>query len=188
MFVPYNRTMSDAILTVRHTEPNDFTALHKIFVQPKAIWGTAQLPFPSAESWRRRLAEPPPGFYSLVVCAGDEVVGQLGLHTASNSPRRRHVGSIGIAVRDDWHGKGAGSALMQAAVDMADRWLNLVRLELEVYTDNAPAIRLYEKFGFVKEGVHKQYAFRDGSFVDAFAMARLRAEGAALQRSELLVK
>lgn len=93
-----------------------------------------------------------------------------------------------MAVRDDWHGKGAGSALMQAAVDMADRWLNLVRLELEVYTDNAPAIRLYEKFGFVKEGVHKQYAFRDGSFVDAFAMARLRAEGAALQRSDLLVK
>jgi L-phenylalanine/L-methionine N-acetyltransferase len=37
---------------------------------------------------------------------------------------------------------------MQAAVDLADKWLNLTRLELEVYTDNAPAIRLYKKFGF----------------------------------------
>lgn len=77
---------------------------------------------------------------------------------------------------------------MQAAVDMADRWLNLVRLELEVYTDNAPAIRLYEKLGFVKEGVHKQYAFRDGVFVDAYAMARLRAGNTELQRSDSTVE
>ncbi len=178
--------MPDTI-TVRHTEPSDFEALHKVLSQPRAIWGTAQLPYPSAESWRKRLAEPPPGFYSLVACAGDEVVGQLGLHTAPNSPRRRHAGSIGMAVRDDWHGKGAGSALMRAAVDLADRWLNLTRLELEVYTDNAPAIRLYEKFGFVREGVHKQYTFRDGRFVDAYAMARLRPEGTELLHSDMTV-
>ena len=76
-------------------------------------------------------------------------------------------------MRDDWHGKGVGSALMRAALEVADRWLELSRLELTVYTDNAPAIRLYEKFGFVREGTHKRYAFRDGAFVDAYAMARL---------------
>ena len=54
-------------------------------------------------------------------------------------------------VRDDWQRKGVGTALMQAAVDLADKWLNLERLELEVYTDNVPAIRLYEKFGFTIE-------------------------------------
>ncbi len=180
--------MSRVILTIRHTEPSDFGALHKVFLQPQAIWGTTQLPFPSAESWRKRLAEPPPGFYSLVVCAVNEVVGHLGLHTAPNNPRRRHAGSIGMAVRDDWHGRGAGSALMQAAVDLADRWLNLTRLELEVYTDNTPAIRLYEKFGFVKEGVHKQYVFRDGMFVDAYIMARLRSESTELLRSDVTVE
>jgi L-phenylalanine/L-methionine N-acetyltransferase len=41
---------------------------------------------------------------------------------------------------------------MQATVDLADKWLNLTRLELEVYTDNEPAIRLYKKFGFAVEG------------------------------------
>lgn len=160
-------------ITVRHAEPSDYEALHKIFAQPKAIWGTAQLPFPSAESWRKKLENPPPGFYSLVASAEDEVVGHIGLHTFSN-PRRRHAGSLGMAIRDDWHGKRVGSALMQAVTELADHWLNLTRLELEVYTDNAPAIRLYEKFGFVREGTHAQNAFRDGVFVDAYAMARVR--------------
>ena len=161
-------------ITVRHTEPSDFEALHKIFLQPRAIRGTAQLPYPSAESWRKKLESPPPGFYSLVACAEGEVVGNLGLQTASR-PRRRHVGSLGMAVRDDWQGKGVGSALMAAAVELADNWLELTRLELTVYTDNLPAIRLYEKFGFVREGTHRQYAFRDGAFVDAYTMARLRS-------------
>jgi putative acetyltransferase len=49
----------------------------------------------------------------------------------------RHVGSIGMAVRDDWQGKGVGTALMEAALDLADNWLNLTRIELRVYTDNA---------------------------------------------------
>ena len=166
------------VITVRHTEPSDFEAFQKIFMQPRAVWGTAQLPFPSAESWRKKLENPPPGFYSLVACAEGEVVGHLGLHTPAN-PRRRHVGSIGMAVRDDWNGQGVGSALMQAATELADRWLNLTRLELTVYTDNVPAVRLYEKFGFVREGTHKQYAFRDGAFVDAYAMARLRDAGSS---------
>ena len=45
-----------------------------------------------------------------------------------------------MMVRDDWQGKGIGTQLMQAAVDLADKWLNLSRLELGVYPDNEPAI------------------------------------------------
>jgi L-phenylalanine/L-methionine N-acetyltransferase len=108
---------------------------------------------------------------------GEEVVGCLGLEIHSK-PRRRHAGAIGMAIRDDYQGKGIGTALMQAAVDMADRWLNLTRLELEVYTDNEPAIRLYKKFGFTIEGTLRNYAFRDGAFADAYSMARLRDDRA----------
>ena len=79
-----------------------------------------------------------------------------------------------MAVRDDWQGKGVGSALMQAAMDLADNWLNLSRLELEVYTDNEPAIALYKKFDFIIEGTLKNFAFRDGQFVDVYTMAKLR--------------
>ena len=67
-----------------------------------------------------------------------------------------------------------GTALMTAALELADGWLQLRRVELTVFTDNAPAIRLYKKVGL--EGTHKEHAFRDGVFVDACTMARLRPE------------
>jgi putative acetyltransferase len=160
-------------LTIRRTEPNDYEALAKIFTYPKVVWGTLQLPYPSVDAWRKRLAEPPEGFFSLVACIDTEVVGQVGLHIFPNRARRRHVGEIGMMVRDDWQGKGIGTALMQAAVDLADKWFNLRRLELEVYVDNEPAIKLYKKFGFEIEGREVDHAFRDGVYVDSFMMARL---------------
>ena len=161
-------------ITIRRTEPGDYEAVRLIYAGPKAFAGTLQIPFPSAEHWRKRLADPPEGLFSLVACVEQEIVGQLGLNTFPTRPRRRHVGQIGMAVRDDWQGKGVGTALMQAAVDLADKWLNLTRLELEVYTDNAAAIRLYEKFGFRIEGTHAEYSFRDGQYVDTYSMARLK--------------
>jgi putative acetyltransferase len=159
---------------IRHATPGDYEAVSRIFSGPKAIWGTFQVPFPSPEVWRKRLAEPEPGLVVLLACHELDVAGMLGVHPHPHIPRRAHAASLGMAVRDDWQGKGIGAALMTAAVDLADRWLNLTRLELNVFIDNEPAVRLYQKFGFEIEGTLRQFAFRDGQFVDAYAMARLR--------------
>ena len=67
---------------------------------------------------------------------------------------------------------------MRAAVDLADNWLNLRRLELQVYIDNEPAIHLYQKFGFEIEGKLADFAFRDGQYVDAYMMAKWTNETA----------
>jgi putative acetyltransferase len=150
--------------------------MQQLFAGPKVVWGTLQLPFPSIETWRKRLAEPGAGVFGLVACTDDELVGQLDLYTFPSRPRRRHVGQIGMAVRDDWQGRGIGTVLLKAAVDLADQWLNLYRLELEVYTDNEPALRLYQKFGFIIEGTFARYAYRAGHYVDVYAMARLKAD------------
>ena len=158
---------------VRRAEPGDHEALHRIFSGPSAVTGTLQMPFPSVEMWCKRLAEPPEGLFSLVACVKDEVVGDISLDTYPTLWRRRHVGGIGMAVRDDWQGKGVGTALMEAALDLADNWLNLTRIELHVYVDNAPAIALYEKFGFEIEGTHRRFAFRNGEYVDSYSMARI---------------
>jgi putative acetyltransferase len=171
--------MTDAprpAVTIRRAEPDDFEAVRRIYEGPKVIWGTLQLPYPSLEMHRKRLAEVPDGAYNLLACVEGQVVGHLGLHTYPLRARRRHVGDLGMSVRDEWQGQGIGTALMQATVDLADRWLNLERLELQVYTDNAPAVALYKKFGFEIEGTLRKMAFRDGAYVDAFVMGRLRTK------------
>ena len=161
-------------MIVRRTEPDDYEALHRVFSGPRAMAGTLQMPLPSAQMWREHLSEPPEGLFSLVACVEDEVVGSLGLETLPTRWRMRHVATIGMAVRDDWQGRGVGTALMEAALDLADNWLGLTRVELTVYTDNAAAIALYEKFGFEIEGTHRRYAFRDGEYISAYSMARVR--------------
>lgn len=159
---------------IRRAEPDDCSEVYEIYSCPKAFAGTLQLPYPSREQWRQRLANPENDTYSLVAIVDNRIVGLFALHTFPNRPRRHHVATIGMAVHDDWHGKGIGTALMRAGVDLADNWLNLKRLELEVYTDNEPAIHLYERFGFEREGILRQHAFRDGRYVDSYTMARLR--------------
>jgi putative acetyltransferase len=161
-------------LLIRRAEPGDFAAVQAIYAGPLAQAGTLQLPFPSLDLWRQRLEVVDSNAHVLLACAGDDVVGQLGLYVSAR-PRRRHVGDIGMGVRDDWQGRGIGGTLLRAALEMADGWLQLRRIELQVYADNAAAIALYSRQGFEREGLLRDYAFRDGHFVDALAMAEAQA-------------
>ncbi len=124
-------------IVIRHAEPEDYEAIHRILSGPRAMAGTLQLPYQSVENVRKRFSETPEGLFHLVACVQGKVVGHLGLETFPAFWRRRHVGYIGMAVRDDLQGRGIGTALMEAALDLADNWLNLTRVELAVYADNA---------------------------------------------------
>jgi putative acetyltransferase len=158
---------------IRGYEPTDIEAVSEIMSAPRVIPGTLQLPYRSVE-WRRdRYSAPRPGTHSLVAEVDGRVVGHLGL-TIEAPERRRHVGAIGMAVHDEFQGQGVGSALMEAAIELADRWLNLTRIELTVFADNEAAVGLYKKFGFEIEGTAKSYAFRDGEMGDAYYMGRVR--------------
>jgi L-phenylalanine/L-methionine N-acetyltransferase len=161
-------------ITIRHAEPADYEAIRDTMAQPRAQAGTLQLPLPSAEMWKKRLSEWPQGDFMLVAEVEGRVVGNLGLHAAGKSPRRRHAYALGMSVHDAFQGKGVGSALMAAAIDLADNWLQAKRLELTVYTDNQAALALYKKFGFENEGTLKAYAFRAGKYVDAHMTARVK--------------
>ena len=79
-------------------------------------------------------------------------------------------------VHDAYQGRGIGTRLMEVLIDAADRWLGLVRVELEVYPDNDRAVRLYERFGFQVEGRKRLHAWRDGRYVDSLVMGRLRPD------------
>lgn len=102
----------------------------------------------------------------------ERIIGMAGL-TVYGNHRLRHSAGIGIMVHRDYQNKGVGSALMEKLIDLADNWLMLVRLELTVFEDNERAIRLYEKFGFEKEGVKRLAAIRGGRYMNILMMARI---------------
>lgn len=163
-------------LIIRHAEPGDFDGMRDVMSQPNALHGTLQLPYPSLELWKKRMAEQKDTDKVLLAVLDGRIVGNLGLHPAAPQLRRRHAYSLGMAVHDDFQRQGVGSALMAAAIDLADNWMQIDRLELTVYVDNPSAIALYRKFGFEIEGTHKNYAFRNGRFTDSYSMARLRPQ------------
>jgi L-phenylalanine/L-methionine N-acetyltransferase len=161
-------------LTIRAFELDDWPDVAELFLAPKCQWGTLQLPYQSRDDIKKKLENPPENFHRLVAIGGEgqRAVGMLGLHLGHG--RRAHSGEIGMTVHDDYQDQGIGSKLLAAAIDLAENWLNLTRIELKVYVDNPSAVRLYEKFGFVKEGTFRKFAYRDGRYVDAHAMARIR--------------
>ena len=108
----------------------------------------------------------------LVAEAGGALVGELSLKAIS--PRRavRHVATLGMSVKQDWRGKGVGRALMTDALAWAPT-AGIKRIELYVYARNAPAIALYERFGFVTEGRRRSFIREGDTFLDDFVMAKL---------------
>lgn len=163
-------------ITIRRAVSGDAAAYARIMGDPLVYPALLQMPHPSEEGWRTRLAElgaPGKADFMIVAERGGEVVGNAGLHPAGAQMRRRHVGAIGICVAATAQEQGVGTALMRALCDYADGWMSLLRCELIVFADNAPAIGLYRKFGFRIEGRHRGYALRDGRYVDALSMARL---------------
>ena len=167
--------MSRSPITVRSARPTDAAAIANYMAEPDVFGGLLQLPYPTPEGWADRVAAFPAGSNSvhLVAELDGKVVASAGVFSAGHHVRRRHVSSLGISVAKDAQGKGVGSALMTALMDYADRWGQILRIELNVFTDNDRAIALYERFGFVREGLLRKYALRDGQYVDSLMMARL---------------
>lgn len=162
-------------IEIRAVSPDDVDDLAEILSMPKCQTQTLQMPYQSIEKIRERYTNIPANLYILVAVVKDtqKVVGSISVLRPTR-PRQLHTGMLGMAVHDDYQVQKIGSRLMEAIIDLAENWLNLTRLELTVYVDNQPALRLYQKFGFMIEGTLRNYAFRDGTFIDAHLMARIK--------------
>lgn len=159
-------------LCIRAQRPSDAEGIVALHNLPGYRYGTLRTPHHTPDEIRKNIESQPAATTALIALLDGKIVGNAGLTRFAN--RRAHVGSIGMGVHDAYLGKGIGRALIGEILALADNWFNLRRIELTVYTDNDAAIRLYERNGFVIEGHMKEFAFRDGSYVDAYSMARIR--------------
>ena len=166
-------------LIVRSIKPADADDVAAIYAHESVIANTGQIPHRDAAFWQNFYKSRDPGGVELVCEIEGRAVGHLGM-ILNHGPRRKHVASFGISVHPDFQGRGVGNALMTEMLNMADNWLNLLRVELMVASENQRAMKLYEKHGFVVEGEARFDMFRAGKYAHSTHMARLNPNQSGL--------
>ena len=157
-------------LSIRRIEKTDYSDLSEIYSFTSVTENTSQLPFLSSSNVEVLFESP--NDYTLVAESEGKVIGHVTIFL-SNKPRERHSASIAIAVHPEAQGKKVGEILLTNAINQADNWLNLLRLELEVYPDNEAALSLYKKVGFSLEGEKRCCTFKAGKYVNLLIMSRI---------------
>jgi RimJ/RimL family protein N-acetyltransferase len=114
----------------------------------------------------------------LLAVDGGAIVGWCDI-TRGSGPVAAHVGTLGMGLLPAYRGQGIGTRLMERA--LAEAWArDFLRIELDVYADNAAALALYGKFGFEREGVRRAAARLAGRYRDICLMALLSPRLAGL--------
>ena len=157
-------------ISIRAMEPEDLPAYNRIHNHPDVVLEIMQPPYVALSERLERIRNTP-NVRNLVAVLDGATVGFGDLTLFSG--RRSHAASFGLAVDPTHSGKGVGSALLTALLDLGERWYGIRRFEIKVYADNERAIALLERFGFEIEATHRRFAQRDGVYADAYTMARL---------------
>lgn len=110
------------------------------------------------------------GEATIVAVADGRLIGSLALWREPN-PVTRHIASLGMLVAEDWRGRGVGSALLAEAFRWA-RWAGVEKVGLTVYPHNERARRLYDKFGFMEEGILVGHSKKRYGYEDEIVMGR----------------
>jgi RimJ/RimL family protein N-acetyltransferase len=162
------------VIRIRRAQPGDapgLVALAEAVGREEGRWILATDSWRSIADERRFLRSVQTHPDAAVFLAEDDglVVARLSL-SRDPHPASRHVADLGLMVAANHRRRGIGKSLLAEAVSWA-RAVGVSKLELHVFTWNEPALRLYESFGFEREGYRKRHFVRDGEFVDAILMA-----------------
>jgi ribosomal protein S18 acetylase RimI-like enzyme len=107
--------------------------------------------------------------YQVVAVDGGNVIGACDVRR-SELKGFAHVGQLGMYVRKAWRGRGIGRKLLSACLSVVKQ-AGLEKIELEVFADNIPAIRLYESTGFLREGLKERGRKWHDRYQDVVLMA-----------------
>jgi ribosomal protein S18 acetylase RimI-like enzyme len=99
----------------------------------------------------------------------DEIVGFCDI-IPNTAKGFTHVGRLGMGVRSEWRRQGIGHRLLDACLTLARKKM-IEKVELEVFSDNVGAVRLYESFGFSEEGLKVRGRKLESRYQDVKLMA-----------------
>ncbi|MEW6580835.1 MAG: GNAT family N-acetyltransferase [Chloroflexota bacterium] len=164
-------------LTIRGLRADDWMALQPLFADESVLHDTLDVPYASEEAFRERLISPPAGTHTLIaelmLPSGRERVVGLAWLRVMVPPRRRHTATLQIVVHADYRAGEIEEAVLRAALDLADNWLALRRVEMRLFATDHARAEMLARHGFAQEAVMRRYAVRAGEHVDAWLLARL---------------
>lgn len=126
----------------------------------------------SDENWQTYLKEGNEGKKSYLLFAeiGDKLVGMVGAIKNTNKKQLHTASIIAVFVDPDYRGRGLGKLLIQSILKNLKEDLPIIKVDLDVNTQNKDAIRLYESCGFKVVGTYHKDLFYEGVFYDLHEM------------------
>ena len=105
----------------------------------------------------------------------NNVVGFCRIYVPTYSPYT-HVGTLVMGVSPKRRGMGIGTRLLRRATEHGFDKCKLLKIELDVFVSNTPAIGLYTSYGFVVEGIKRKAVKLGRSYIDMIEMALFGSE------------
>jgi RimJ/RimL family protein N-acetyltransferase len=103
------------------------------------------------------------------------IIGYLHIQNINSVHRSA---DLGIRIGQEQHrGLGYGKEALRMGLDYCWHHLNLQRISLIVFRNNARAINAYKAVGFKREGLLKRFLYVNGAWVDVLVMAAFRPSG-----------
>ena len=168
-------TDHSGLVALRPFEPSDLERTLKWHNDPKLyenLGGSFRPVSRQTEAeWLQRISAWSANAINLAICIAKsgEHIGNIYLRSIDWVARH---GELHIFLGEEaQRGKGYGAAAVRSLVDYAIGHLALRRIHLQVLSENIRAIRVYEKCGFVREGLLKEHVFKCGAFKDVVLMA-----------------
>ena len=166
-------------IDLRRAEARDAPALATIYNQGiEDRLATLETELRTPDERAAWLAARGPRHPVLVAESGGAVVGWASLNRFNPRAAYDHVVDFSVYVERAWRGRGVGSRLLTALVELAQE-LGYHKMVLSAFPFNAAGVALYERFGFRVVGVYREQGQLDGAWVDVVVMERVFADGAS---------
>jgi putative acetyltransferase len=160
-------------LEIRLRDKRDNSDLLELFNQERFLrYASARGPFATAadlQAWLANIACAQRA--EIVGVIANKTIGFGGLYVMGDG--LGHSGWILLGVSEGFQARGVGARLLRMLMATASVTIGLRRVQLTVFADNEPAIRLYRRFGFEIEGRHRDFVHRGDGFIDALTMAKV---------------
>lgn len=161
---------------LRAIEEEDLVMLKEMVNDPEFEYKVVGYSFPISsfqqKKWFENISKNDSGLKLIIEYENKAV----GLATLEEIDWKNRSASHGMKLIKEAQGKGIGKDVVMTICNYAFNELQLNRLEGGMLETNIPSLKLYEKCGWKKEGVFRQYAYKNGRYIDYYPVAILKDE------------